>query len=257
MPGRWAHAITRRKNIAVAHAIWRLCRSYPGAARRLIRFLTQRALPKGYPVDEHFNPPYPPWEQRLCIVPDGDLFKAISAGKASVVTDRIAGFTAQGVRLTSGCILPADIVVTATGLNLQLFGGMRLCVDGERVDPSRSLVFKGMMLDGIPNFVFAIGYTHASWTLKVGPLCAHFCRLLSHMDQHGHAICRAERPAHPMATRPLWDLDAGYVRRAQGRLPRQGRDAPWVMAADWQHDARVLGRGAVQDACLRFTGTAA
>ncbi len=254
LPGSWAYAITRRKNIAVARTIWRLCRSYPLAARRLIRWLNQRALPKGYPVDEHFNPPYPPWEQRLCIVPDGDLFKAISAGKASVVTDQIDHFTAQGVALQSGRTLPADIVVTATGLNLQLFGGMRLCVDGERVDPSCKLAFKGMMLDGIPNFVFAIGYTHASWTLKVAPLCAHFCRLLSHMEQKGHAICRAERPAHDMATRPLWDLDAGYMRRAQDQLPRQGLYAPWLMATDWQHDARVLGRGPVQDPCLRFSG---
>ena len=254
LPGSWAYALTRRKNIAVAHAIWRLCRSYPLAARRLIRWQNQRALPKGYPVDEHFNPPYSPWEQRLCIAPDGDLFQALSAGKASVVTDQIATFTAQGVRLKSGRELPADIVVTATGLNLQLLGGMRLCVDGEQVDPSRKLAFKGMMLDGIPNFVFAMGYTHASWTLKVGPLCAHFCRLLSHMDQYGHAICCAERPAHDMATRPLWDFGAGYVQRALGQLPRQGLEAPWVMATDWQHDARVLGRGPVQDPCLRFTG---
>ncbi len=254
LPGGWAYAFTRRKNIALSQAIWQLCRKYPRAARRLIRWLNQRALPKGYPVDEHFNPPYPPWEQRLCIAPDGDLFKALSAGKASVVTDQIAHFTAQGVALKSGRVLPADIVVTATGLNLQLLGGMDLCVDGERVDPSRKLAFKGMMLDGVPNFAFAMGYTHASWTLKVGLLCAHFCRLLSHMDQQGHAICRPERPSADMATRPLWDFGAGYVQRALEQLPRQGLDPPWVVGTDYQHDAWLLGQGPVQDPCLRFTG---
>lgn len=253
LPGGWAYALTRRKNIALSHAIWRLCRQYPRGARRLIRFLNQRALPKGYPVDEHFNPPYKPWEQRLCVVPDGDLFKAISAGKASVVTGHIARFTAQGVALQSGRELQADIVVTATGLNLQLFGGMGLSVDGEAVDLSRTVAFKGMMLNGIPNFAFAIGYTHASWTLKVGLLCEHFCRLLAHMDRGGHSICRAELPANDMPTRPLLDLSSGYVRRALGRLPRQGLEAPWRMAMDYRHDARLLRQGPVSDPCLRFS----
>ena len=253
LPGTWAYAITRRKNIALARAIWRLCRKYPRAARRLIRFMNQRVLPKGYPVDEHFNPPYKPWEQRLCIVPDGDLFKAISAGKVSVVTDHIARFTAQGVQLTSGRALPADIVVTATGLNLQLLGGMRLCVDGERVDISRKVAFKGMMLDGIPNFAFAIGYVNASWTLKVGLLCEHFCRLLSHMDQNNYAICRAELPSPEMPTRPILDLGSGYVQRALRQMPRQGLGVPWRMALDYQHDVKLLREGPVQDPCLRFT----
>lgn len=252
LPARWAHALLRRKNIALARAVWRLCRRHPRRARQLLRWLNRRALPPGYPVDRHFNPPYAPWDQRLCVVPDGDLFKAISAGKASVVTDHIAHFTAQGVQLASGRELAADIVVMATGLNLQLLGAMQLRVDGADVDLSRKVVFKGMMLDGIPNFAFAVGYTNASWTLKIGLLCTHFCRLLSHMDRLGHAVCRAELPAPDMPTRPLLDFGAGYVRRALAQLPRQGLQAPWAMPMDYRRDAKVLRQGPVQDPCLHF-----
>ncbi|MGH6646616.1 flavin-containing monooxygenase [Aquabacterium sp.] len=252
LPDTWAYAVTRRKNIALSRAIWRLCQKHPKTMRKLIRSMNQRALPKGYPVDEHFNPPYNPWDQRLCAVPDGDLFKAISAGKASVVTDHIATFIERGVMLKSGRELQADIVVTATGLNLQLFGGMALSVDGEAVDLSRKVAFKGMMLDGIPNFAFAIGYTNSSWTLKVGLLCEHFSRILSHMDQNGHAICRAELPSPTMPTRPLLDFGAGYVQRALQHLPRQGLGAPWLMSMDYQLDAKVLREGPVQDPFLHF-----
>lgn len=253
LPQRWAHALMRRKNIALAQKMWQLCRSRPKAARRLIRARIQRALPPGYPVDEHFNPPYAPWDQRLCLVPDGDLFEALSAGKASVVTDRIAHFTGQGVQLASGRELAADIVVTATGLNLQLLGGMRLCVDGEPVDLARKVVFRGMLLDGVPNLAFAMGYTNASWTLKIGLVCEHLCRLLRHMDRHGHAICRPAPPPPDMATRPLLGLNSGYVQRALAHLPRQGVHAPWSMPMDYRRDARALRRGPIRDPYLQFT----
>ncbi|MGE5452972.1 MAG: flavin-containing monooxygenase [Acidobacteriota bacterium] len=252
LPDTWAYAITRRKNIMLSRAIWRLCQKHPRFARRLIRLANKSQLPKGYPVDEHFNPPYNPWDQRLCAVPDGDLFKAISAGRASVVTDHIQTFTEHGVRLKSGRELEADIIITATGLNLQLFGGMHLSVDGESVDLSRKVAYKGMMLDGIPNFGFIVGYTNSSWTLKVGLLSEHFCRLLAYMDRQGYAICRPELPSPDMPTRPLLDFGAGYVQRALPQLPRQGAGAPWLMSMDYLHDAQVLRQGPVEDPCLHF-----
>ncbi|MDE1167803.1 MAG: NAD(P)/FAD-dependent oxidoreductase [Pseudomonas sp.] len=256
LPAKLAYALTRRKNIGMQRGIWRFCRTYPKAARKLIRFMNQRALPKGYPVDEHFNPPYNPWEQRLCVVPDGDLFKAISAGKATVVTDHIQTFTPQGVRLKSGRELAADIVVTATGLNIQIFGGVQLSVDGQAVDMSRKVAFRGMMLDGVPNFAFAVGYTNASWTLKVGLLCEHFCRILSHMKQHDYAICRPELPCPDMPTRPLLDFGAGYVLRALDSLPRQGEGAPWLMPMDYRQDVKVMRDGPVEDPQLMFAKAA-
>ena len=168
-------------------------------------------------------------------------------GKLPVVT-----FTAGGIRLKSGQELPADIIVTATGLNLQLFGGIALTVDGEPVDLSQKVAFKGMMLSDVPNFAFIVGYTNSSWTLKVGLLCEHFCRMLAHMDQHGYAVVRPRLPSPDMPTRPLLDFGAGYVQRALSQLPRQGTSGPWVMAMDPNHDAQVLRHGPVADPCLVF-----
>ncbi|HET8695321.1 MAG TPA: NAD(P)/FAD-dependent oxidoreductase [Aquabacterium sp.] len=256
LPDTWAYALTRRKNIAISRAIWSLCQKYPRAARRVIRFANQRQLPKGYPVDEHFNPPYNPWDQRLCAVPDGDLFKAISSGKASVVTDHIQTFTEKGVLLKSGKELQADIIVTATGLNLQMFGGAQLRVDGQPVQLSDKVAFKGLMLSGLPNFAFIVGYTNSSWTLKVGPICEHFCRLLAHMDRQGYDICYPELPSSDMPTRPLLDFGAGYVQRVIHQLPRQGAGAPWMMSMDYLNDVEVLRRGSVEDPNLHFAKAA-
>ena len=198
-----AYAITRRKNVIQQRAIYRLCQRYPRTAKRVIRYLNAQRLPKGYPVDEHFRPAYNPWDQRLCVVPDGDLFKAIRDGDASVVTDRIDTFTERGIKLESGRELEADIIVTATGLNLQAFGGMTMTVDGAEVNVADKVAFKGMMLDGVPNFAFTFGYTNSSWTLKVGLVGDHFTRLLAHMDANGHNICYPQISDPQMATQPL------------------------------------------------------
>lgn len=250
---RRGYALTRRKNIAQQRVVWRLCQKYPKAARRLIRWVNARQLPAGYAVDTHFNPPYDPWDQRLCAVPDGDLFRAIRGGSASVVTDRIASFTETGVLLESGRELPADVVVTATGLNVQAFGGARLTVDGREVRLPDTVAYKGMMLSGVPNFAYAIGYTNSSWTLKIGLLCEHLCRLLAHMDAHGYDVCRPE-PADPrMPTRPFLDFGAGYIQRAVDSLPRQGDRMPWLTSMDYRDDVRLLRADDVTDPELRFS----
>ncbi|RYZ33901.1 MAG: NAD(P)/FAD-dependent oxidoreductase [Myxococcaceae bacterium] len=253
LPKGWAHALMRRKNIAVQRYLWRFCQRYPRAARRLIRFLNARELPKGYPVDEHFNPPYAPWAQRLCVVPDADLFKAISSGRASMVTGHIDTFTEKGLRLKSGRELEADIIVTATGLNILALGGIALTVDGAPVHLPDTVAFKGLMLSGVPNFSLAVGYTNASWTLKIGLLCEHFCRLLSHMDAHGYTRCSPELSDPAMPTRPLLDFDAGYVQRSLDTLPRQGDQAPWRMSMDYLEDIRMLREDPVEDPNLRFS----
>ena len=256
LPDDKAHALMRRKHVAQQRALYGFCQRFPRAARRAIRWVNARQLPGGYPVDEHFNPPYDPWDQRLCLVPDGDFFEAIREGRASVVTDHVETFTERGVRLRSGTELEADLVVTATGLTLLPFGGIDLVVDGEPVDLPETVTFKGLMLSGVPNFSAAIGYTSASWTLKIGLLCEHWCRLLAYMDAHGYAVCRPEPPDPDMPRRPLLDFGAGYVQRSIDALPRQGDRFPWLMPVDYHTDAEVLRTGRVDDPHLRFARAA-
>jgi monooxygenase len=251
LPAEQAHALIRRKNTARQYWFWKFCRTFPGAARRLIRSAARKQLPGDYPVDVHLNPPYDPWDQRLCAVPDGDLFKSLRAGRASIVTDTIDRFVEDGVRLSSGRTLPADIIVTATGLNLLPIGGVSLEVDGKPVSLPEKVIFRGMMLDGVPNFALALGYTNSSWTLKIGLLCEHFCQILRHMDERGAAICVPRFPPG-MGTRPLLDFGAGYVKRALHQWPRQGEQAPWLMSTSYQADRALIRRGTVEDPNLMF-----
>jgi cation diffusion facilitator CzcD-associated flavoprotein CzcO len=223
--------------------------------RALIRRGVLRSLPPGYAVDTHFNPSYGPWDQRLCLVPDGDLFKAISAGRASMVTDRIERFTPRGVRLASGEELEADIVVTATGLRLQAIGGIELIVDGEPVALPERLAYKGMMLSRVPNFVFTIGYTNASWTLKADLVAEYVCRLLAHMDAHGHRQCVPVDDAS-IERRPLLDFAAGYVQRSLHLFPQAGATAPWRLGMSYMQDVVTLRHGALEDGALRFSAAA-
>ncbi|MCV7064801.1 NAD(P)/FAD-dependent oxidoreductase [Mycolicibacterium farcinogenes] len=245
------YALTRRKNILKQRGVYTFCQKYPRAARAVIRWFNARKLPTGYPVDEHFNPRYDPWDQRLCAVPDGDLFTVLADGSASVVTDRISTFTETGILLESGRELEADIIVTATGLNIQLFGGMTLTVDGQPVDVPQTVAYKGMMLSGVPNFVFAFGYTNSSWTLKIDLVCEHFCRILRYMDAYGYDM------VYPVAdpeveTLPLLDFGAGYVQRALADMPRRGVRGPWVMSMNYNHDVDMLRNGPVIDRNLEF-----
>jgi monooxygenase len=236
------YSMTRWVNANRQVMLWRFCQKHPKAARRLIRYLNAKMLPADYPVDEHFNPPYGPWDQRMCIVPDGDLFGAIRDGKASVVTGHIETFTEDGVQLIDGRRVEADIIVTATGLNVRALGGMTLTVDGTPVHAHDRFVYKGMMLSGVPNFVFVFGYTNASWTLKVGSLCQHLCRLLAYMDSRGYDTARPVAADPGMQGRPFSDFGSGYLRRALAQLPRQGSRAPWRIAATHRADARLLRR---------------
>ena len=247
-----AHAINRRRNIRRQRVVWTLSRRFPGLVRRFIRRVNRRLLPEGYPVEVDFNPPYDPWDQRLCIVPDADLFRAIRTGTAAIVTDRIRTFTERGVLLESGRELAADVIVTATGLNLQLFGGIRLSIDGDEVEFSEHVAYRGLMLNDIPNFAYAVGYTNASWTLKIGLLGEYFTRLLAHMDAEGWAVCRAELPTEGLRTLPLLDFGAGYVQRSLDILPRQGDRGPWRSSTDYRDDVKLLRLAPVQDGSLRF-----
>jgi cation diffusion facilitator CzcD-associated flavoprotein CzcO len=253
LPAQLAYDITRRKNIWLQRTTFRLSQSRPRLVRWILRRLQRRQLPEGYDVDTHFNPSYDPWDQRLCAVPDGDLFKAISAGDASVVTDRIDTFTERGIRLASGVELEADIVVTATGLSLLAFGGMELSVDGTPVNLPDTLAYKAMMLSDVPNFAFAIGYTNSSWTLKVDLVAEYLCRLLGYMDQRGLDTCVPVNDDPTLTTRPLLDFGAGYVRRAVDRFPRQGSRAPWDLNMSFAADVKALRHGTIDDGVVRFS----
>ncbi|NMO01108.1 NAD(P)/FAD-dependent oxidoreductase [Gordonia sp. TBRC 11910] len=244
-------AMARQKNILQQKALYKLCQRFPDQARKVIRSTNARLLPDAFDVDTHFNPPDNPWDQRLCVVPDGDLFRTLRHGQASIATGHIKTFTETGVELTDGTVLDADIIITATGLNLQLFGGMAISTDGEAVDLSKSVAYRGAMLSGVPNFLLAIGYTNSSWTLKIGLLCEYFCRILTHMDERGYTSVQPV-PDPSMETLPLLNFGAGYVKRSLDSLPKQGTMAPWQMTMSVSADVKQLRKGEVDDRFLRY-----
>ncbi len=253
LPEELAYAVTRWKNITLNAALYQLCQRRPRLVRGLLRAAVKHQLPPGYDVDTHFNPRYDPWDQRLCAVPDGDLFKAISRGKVSIVTDTIETFTETGLRLTSGATLDADIVVTATGFTLQMMGGAELVVDGRPVDLSEHLTYKGMMLSDVPNSAFTIGYTNSSWTLKADLVADYVCRLLNHMDARGQEVCVARNRDHGMKRSPLMDFGAGYVKRSLAGLPKQGSKWPWKLGMNYAVDVVRLRHGEIDDGVMEFT----
>ncbi|MFG3224711.1 flavin-containing monooxygenase [Kitasatospora sp. NPDC048194] len=250
---RRAHRIVRRKNIMVTRGVYRASRRLPGPVRRLLIADVRRRLPRHFDVDTHFTPRYDPWDQRLCVVPDGDLFEAITAGRASVATDHIDRFTRTGIRLRSGQELTADVVVTATGLTMSPFGKIRLSVDGRETRPSDTTAFKAMMLSGVPNLVFALGYTNLSWTLKIDLVCEHFCRLLDHMDAHGYDTVEPVLDDPAVARVPYLDLNSNYVLRSIGDFPRAGTSGPWTVEMAYERDVQRLREGPAEDSALRFT----
>jgi monooxygenase len=247
LPERRVYSIVRWKNVARMMLSYQLSRRAPKLMRRLIRKGVEMQLPDGYDVDTHFEPRYDPWDERLCLVPGGDLFRALRSGKAEVVTDRIATFTEAGVKLESGRELEADIVITATGLNLLIVGGVQASIDGEPVEIADAVGYKGMMFGGIPNFAIALGYTNASWTLKCDLVGEYVCRLLAHMDVHGYRVATPRAPDPSQPTEAFIDLKSGYVQRSLHELPKQGASHPWRLHQNYPKDIRLLKRGPVDD----------
>jgi len=246
---RWFKAVTTQ-------AFYRLSRRRPDLVKRLLRRMVARQLPPGYDIDTHFAPHYNPWDQRMCLVPDGDLFKAIRDGSVSIVTDRIASFTERGLLLESGTELEADIIVTATGLELLFAGGMDLRVDGQPVDLPSKLTYKGMMLEGVPNFALAIGYTNASWTLKCDLTCQYVTRLVNHMHRTGLRQCTPENHDPSVTAQPLLSLSSGYVQRAADRFPKQGSKFPWRVHQSYLRDYRALKMSGIRDDAMVFSNPA-
>lgn len=252
LPPLWAYRLVRLKNVAMQQYFYRLARRYPDKARERMVGLVRAQLPPGYDVERHFTPHYKPWDQRVCLVPDGDLFEAIRAGRASVTTDTIERFTSGGIRLASGAELPADIVVTATGLELSTVGNMALSVDGQPLEPARLMVYKGMMYSGVPNFAATFGYTNASWTLKADLSAEYACRLLNHLRRNGLRVCTPVRdPA--VQEQPFLDFSSGYVQRALPLLPKQGDRKPWRLYQNYLLDLLALRFGRVDDGVMRFS----
>lgn len=245
LPPQWTHEILRRAHIARNSEVVRMSFQQPQALRDNLMAQVRSQLPEGFDVDRHFNPPYRPWQQRVAVVPDGDLFAAIRSGKASVVTDRIEHFDATGIRLASGAHLPADVVVTATGFNLQLLGGVPFSLDGAPVDFTQRVTWRGVMLQGLPNLAYVMGYFRSSWTLRLDMVCDLVCRVLEHMAVQGHAVVvptlRAEDAGMPRL--PWMDpqnFNAGYILRAQHRMFRQGDRDPWRHNLDYHEERELL-----------------
>jgi monooxygenase len=253
LPAQIAHRIVRGKNVVLGMAFYQFCRRYPEAASRYLVGEVAKLLPPGYPVERHFVPRYNPWDQRLCLVPDADLFKAISAGKVTMVTDTIDAFTETGVRVASGELLEADIIVMATGLQLVPLGGIQLTVDEQPIEVRDAFVYKGLMLSDVPNLAWCMGYTNASWTLRADLSSRSVCRLLNFMDRHGYDQVMPHARPGAVERRPLLDLTSGYVQRAAEHMPKQGMQAPWYLRQNYILDfvSTLLGR--VEDSSLLFS----
>jgi cation diffusion facilitator CzcD-associated flavoprotein CzcO len=252
LPPRLAYAATRWKNVLLTMYFYRLARRRPERVKQAIIDLARGELGPDYDVGTHFTPRYNPWDQRLCLVPDSDLFLAIRSGKASVVTDQIDTFTEKGLKLRSGAELDADIIVTATGLKLILLGGLTVSVDGVPADLPKSMSYKGMMFSDVPNLASAFGYTNASWTLKADLTSDYVCRLLNYMDRHGYAYCTPRRKDPEVTEVPFLDFTSGYVQRALDQLPRQGSKKPWKLHQNYALDLLALRFGRVNDGVMEF-----
>ncbi len=251
LPAGAAGSATRWKNILLGIYFYQYARRKPEETRQRILALARRIIGPGFEVERHFNPSYKPWDQRLCIAPGGDLFKAIRSGKVAVVTDGIAEFTAEGIRTQSGEELAADIVVSATGLIIKLFGGAKVRVNGEEVDPASRIIYKGMMLDGVPNMAFAFGYTNASWTLKCDLSAQYFCRLINRMARRGYDSCTPQRGSTVMPEQMV-DLKSGYIQRAKSVMPQQGTIAPWRVHQNYILDLVATRFERLDDGAMRF-----
>jgi cation diffusion facilitator CzcD-associated flavoprotein CzcO len=257
LPAKAQYAITRWKNVLTQMAFYQLSRRAPRFTRKLIRRGVERQLPAGYDVDRDFEPRYNPWDERVCLVPGGDLFKTLSSGRADVVTDTIETFTEKGLKLTSGRELEADIIVTATGLNLLVLGGVEIKVDGERKEFKNLVGYKGAMFGGVPNMALALGYTNASFTLKCDLVSQYMCRLLNHMDASGYKVATPREPDPGLAREHFIDLKSGYVLRSLDQLPMQAVTHPWRLHQNYARDLRLFKHGPIDDEIVFSRGPAA
>jgi monooxygenase len=255
-----ASRVVRGRNVALTWALYQASRRWPERMARFIQEGVAKQLPPDVPVDPHFVPRYQPWDQRLCVVPDGDFFAAMRSGRASVATGTIQTFTEKGVRLTDGTELPADIVVTATGLTMVAYGEIAMTVDGRVIESGKLHVYKNMMFDGVPNFAWCVGYTNASWTLRADLTSRYVCRLLNYMTRHRIDVATPELPESERRAaldEPLMNLTSGYVQRAAGLLPRQGLRRPWRVRNNYLTDLPTMRLGRIDDGAMRFTRTKA
>ncbi|HET6916087.1 MAG TPA: NAD(P)/FAD-dependent oxidoreductase [Acidimicrobiales bacterium] len=253
LPERLSGPTVRWMKALMTQGMYQLSRRRPEVVKRMIRRQLEKQLPAGYDIDTHFTPKYNPWDQRFCVVPDGDLFQAINTGKVEVVTDHIETFTGTGLLLESGRELDADVVVTATGLELLFLGGIELVVDGDKVDPSSRLTYKGMMLEGVPNLAVAVGYTNASWTLKCDLTCDYVTRLLTRLHSTGLRQCTPRNADSNVVPRPLLDLTSGYVQRSVDRFPKQGSRFPWQVRQSYLADYRAMKMSGIDDDAMVFS----
>jgi len=254
---RWLHSklaysLTRWKQVLLGMYIFQLCRRDPAKVKRLIEGGVRTALGPDFDVAKHFRPRYNPWDQRLCLAPDGDFFAAIKSGSASIATDEIERFTLTGLQLKSGAHLDADLVVTATGLNLQVLGGLQLSVDGSLVDLSKTLNYKGLMFSGVPNLASSFGYTNASWTLRSDLTCEYVCRLLNLMNKRGLKQCTPRNTDASITEQPWVDFSSSYFKRSMHLFPKQGSKAPWKLYQNYPKDIMQLRHGKVDDGVLQF-----
>ena len=254
LPESWAYSFIRWRNVLLQQFFFRRARSKPEKVRETLLKRVRDELGPNYAVEKHFTPTYNPWEQRLCLVPDSDLFAALRTGKASIETDHIETVTETGIALKSGKTLEADIIVTATGLNLQFFNGVDVSLDGAPVNPGQLLNYKGVMLSNMPNLAVTFGYTNASWTLKADLTSEYVCRLLNHMDAHGYTSAMPKLDHYPNETLPFVDFSSGYFQRVMDQFPRQHTEAPWKLHHHYATDVKNLRKGEVDDGVMVFTG---
>jgi monooxygenase len=253
LPSRLAYHLIRWRNVLWGMYFFQLSRRKPARVKELILGGVKMALGPDYDIATHFTPRYNPWDQRLCLVPDGDLFKAIKDNRASVATAEIETFTKDGIRLKDGSVLEADIIVTATGLVLQVMGGMEVAVDGRKVDFAKTLNYKGMMYSDVPNLASAFGYTNASWTLKCDLTCEYVCRLINYMDRHGYRQCMPHNDDPTITEMPSLDFSSGYVQRSIAKMPKQGSKRPWRLYQNYALDIVSLRFGKIDDGVMQYS----
>jgi cation diffusion facilitator CzcD-associated flavoprotein CzcO len=252
LPAMLAYNLVRWRNILFGIYFFGLCKRSPERVKKWILGRVQGALGADYDVNTHFTPRYNPWDQRMCLVPDGDLFESLKTGKAAVVTDEIDSFTESGIKLRSGRELTGDIIVTATGLNLVALGNIQISVDGRHIDPANTLNYKGTMYGGIPNLASTFGYTNASWTLKAELTCDYICRVLNHMERKGYRVCVPQNDDPAVKPEPWLNLSSGYIQRVADKMPKQGSKTPWKLHQNYVKDILALKFGSLDDGVIRF-----